>query len=127
MVNPNLTGMNSSDSSQEKPKNTSRMKGVEAVLIVTFALGAVVMASGTFAFSTVHYARKEDVALAHTALAPSYPPSGATSTPVAVTHVSTPSSVRALYMTSWVAGTPSLRNNVVADLETTSANALVID
>jgi hypothetical protein len=42
-------------------------------------------------------------------------------------HIPTPSAVRAIYMTSWVAGTPSLRAHVLNLLNTTSANAVVID
>lgn len=43
------------------------------------------------------------------------------------THVTTPPSVKALYMTSWVAGTRDIRNRVVNLVNTTEANALVID
>ena len=43
------------------------------------------------------------------------------------THKTTPDAVKALYMTSWVAGTGDLRNNVVHLIETTEANAVVID
>jgi hypothetical protein len=45
----------------------------------------------------------------------------------AVTHIKTPESVRALYMTSWVAGTSSIRDRVINLLDTTEANAVVID
>ena len=43
------------------------------------------------------------------------------------THVKTPDSVRAIYMTSWVAGTPSIRENILKLFDTTEANAIVID
>ena len=43
------------------------------------------------------------------------------------THIPTPTAVKALYMTSWVAGTPSLRSKVVSILDTTEANSVVID
>lgn len=43
------------------------------------------------------------------------------------THVVTPDSVRALYMTSWVAGTPSLRTKLVDLIKETEINAIVID
>lgn len=54
-----------------------------------------------------------------------------TSSPVVpefvVTHVKTPEPVKALYMTSWVASTPSLAKKVIDLVDTTEANALVID
>ncbi|TSC61266.1 MAG: Uncharacterized protein Greene041614_1132 [Parcubacteria group bacterium Greene0416_14] len=43
------------------------------------------------------------------------------------THVATPKAVKAIYMTSWVAGTNDFRNRLVNLLDTTEANALVID
>lgn len=43
------------------------------------------------------------------------------------THIKTPDSVRAIYMTSWVAGTPSLRANIVKLVQETEINSLVID
>jgi hypothetical protein len=52
----------------------------------------------------------------------------ATSTPVFVaTHLPTPVPVKGIYMTSWVAGTPSLRTSLVRLLDTTEANTVVID
>ncbi|TAL49416.1 hypothetical protein EPN83_00700 [Patescibacteria group bacterium] len=44
-----------------------------------------------------------------------------------VTHLATPESVRGVYMTSWVAGTPSLRNHIVLLLDETELNTVVID
>ncbi|MES3005359.1 MAG: putative glycoside hydrolase [Patescibacteria group bacterium] len=44
-----------------------------------------------------------------------------------ITHVKTPASVKAIYMTSWVAGTNSIRDNVVNIIDTTEVNAVVID
>jgi hypothetical protein len=44
-----------------------------------------------------------------------------------VTHIETPEPVKALYMTSWVAGTNSLRKHVLNLVRTTEANSLVID
>jgi hypothetical protein len=45
----------------------------------------------------------------------------------AMSHVATPSRVRAIYMSSWVAGTPSIRNRLVELIDTTELNAVVID
>jgi hypothetical protein len=42
-------------------------------------------------------------------------------------HISTPDSVRAIYMTSWVAATPSLRANLLQIIDETEINAVVID
>ncbi len=42
-------------------------------------------------------------------------------------HVLSPSSVKALYMTSWVAGSPDIRGHILGLLDTTEANAVVID
>ena len=44
-----------------------------------------------------------------------------------VTHILTPKAVRAVYMTSWVAGTKSLRNHIVSLIDTTELNAVIID
>lgn len=43
------------------------------------------------------------------------------------THIETPNPVKALYMSSWVAGTPSIRERVVRLIDETEANAVVID
>lgn len=42
-------------------------------------------------------------------------------------HVKTPTVVRAVYMTSWVAGTPSIRSRVVKLIDETEINSIVID
>lgn len=43
------------------------------------------------------------------------------------THISTPEPLKALYMTSWVAGSRKLRNNLVNLIDSTELNAVVID
>ncbi|PIP87314.1 hypothetical protein COW81_00925 [Candidatus Campbellbacteria bacterium CG22_combo_CG10-13_8_21_14_all_36_13] len=43
------------------------------------------------------------------------------------THIKTPESLRAVYMTSWVAGTPSIREKIIKLIDSTEANAVVID
>ena len=47
--------------------------------------------------------------------------------PIPAKHLPTPEPLRALYMTSWVAGTPSMRSHVVNLIENTEASAIVID
>ncbi len=49
------------------------------------------------------------------------------SAPLEVSHVKTPKNVRALYMSSWVAGTPSIRARLVKLIDDTELNAVVID
>lgn len=44
-----------------------------------------------------------------------------------VSHIKTPDTVKALYMSSWVAGTPSIRSKLVKLVEDTELNAIVID
>jgi hypothetical protein len=50
-----------------------------------------------------------------------------TSTLVIVTHISTPEHVKAIYMSSWVAGTPSVRARLITLINETELNAVVID
>ena len=47
--------------------------------------------------------------------------------PFVATHIMTPDTVKGVYMTSWVAGTPSLRANIVRLLDETELNSVVID
>ncbi len=44
-----------------------------------------------------------------------------------VTHIETPKAVKALYMTSWVAGTRKIRDRLISVVDSTEANSLVID
>jgi len=58
--------------------------------------------------------------------------SATTTTPIIetgrqATHVSTPEAVKGIYMTSCVAATPSLRNNLVKLIDETELNTVVID
>lgn len=46
---------------------------------------------------------------------------------IVVTHIKTPSVVKGVYMTSWVAGTNSLKNKVEDLIDTTEINTVVID
>lgn len=43
------------------------------------------------------------------------------------THIPTPKNVKAIYMSSWVAGTPSIRERLVHIIDTTEINTVVID
>jgi len=42
-------------------------------------------------------------------------------------HVPTPESVKAIYMTSWIAGSPNLRRDLVDFIDSSEANSIVID
>ena len=44
-----------------------------------------------------------------------------------VSHIKTPDNVRAVYMSSWVAGTPSVREKIIKLIDTTEINSVVID
>jgi len=43
------------------------------------------------------------------------------------THIDTPASVKGIYMTSWVAGTPSIRQGIIDLIEETELNSIIID
>lgn len=47
--------------------------------------------------------------------------------PFVATHIEMPKAVKAVYMTSWVAGTPSLRTKIVDLIDTTEINSIVLD
>jgi hypothetical protein len=51
----------------------------------------------------------------------------ATSSLSDVSHIATPPTVKAVYMSSWVASTPSVRSAIVDMIDTTELNAIVID
>ncbi len=44
-----------------------------------------------------------------------------------MTHITTPNPVRAVYMSSWVASTPSMRDKIINLIDTSEINAVVID
>ncbi len=46
---------------------------------------------------------------------------------IPVSHIKTPDKVKALYMSSWVAGSPTFRNSLVKIIDETELNAIVID
>lgn len=50
-----------------------------------------------------------------------------TSTERIVTHIKTPEHVKAIYMSSWVAGSPAFRDKLVKIIDDTEINAIVID
>lgn len=48
-------------------------------------------------------------------------------TPIIATHITTPEKVKALYMSSWIAGVPSKRSRLVDIVDKTELNSVVID
>lgn len=46
---------------------------------------------------------------------------------IPVTHIATPENVKALYISSWVAGTTNFRDSIIKIIDTTELNAIVID
>src|SRR3989338_5576666 len=87
-----------------------------------FAFAAIVVFSVPIFFSTTYEPGSEEARVAAVDGAVTQeekePP---------VVHIKTPKSVKAVYMTSCVAGTPSLRNKLVALIEETELNSIVID
>lgn len=47
--------------------------------------------------------------------------------PIVVTHISTPKEVKAVYISSWVAGSPKIRDTIIDMVDKTELNAIVID
>lgn len=47
--------------------------------------------------------------------------------PVVSSHIQTPEQVRALYMSAWVASTPSMRDGIIKLIDSTNINAVVVD
>lgn len=99
-------------------KTTTIFKGGAAAALILGA-GSVVF----FDVHTPHSALVYEKGAARAQLAVGEPEEEA----FVVTHLDTPPSVKAVYMTSWVAGTPSLRSRVVRLIEESELNALVID
>lgn len=46
---------------------------------------------------------------------------------IPVTHIETPKSVKAVYISSWVAGSPKFRDSIIKMIDDTELNAVVID
>ncbi|MDB4984560.1 MAG: hypothetical protein JWM20_739 [Patescibacteria group bacterium] len=95
--------------------------GIAGIVII----GAVFLAVHiTHARAQARVAQANAVAAAQAAIAaaaPQVPP------PPVITHIATPPVVKALYMTSWIASSPKLRQHVVDMVNTTEANAIVLD
>jgi len=105
------------------------LTGFLIVIIVTiFSVGIVMAKNNKFATGNTVNNTTDDSAVAdlmndaekNNSLIPTEP------IPT-VNHLKTPTEVRALYMSSWVASTPSMRDHIIEIVDTTNINALVID
>lgn len=93
-------------------------KAICASGVFVFAFFAFFILSHTYYFgSTVeHYLNQATVAKGFSQAKPEI-----------VSHIQTPKPVKAIYMTSWVAGEKSIRNRLVDLIDNTELNSVVID
>lgn len=91
---------------------------------IFFGIIILLIAGGVYAYvSSKKTAATETI--------PSEVPTEATSTPEVLApqtvHMATPEPVKAVYVSSWVAATPSILNRVIKLVDETEANAVVLD
>lgn len=108
----------SSPKTQRSNKKNKNFALVSLIVIVVIAVASLLLPD----IFSVDYDSKKLIASVSTTTASTTPPEK----PV-VTHVKVPASMKAIYMTSWVAGTKSIRNNVINIIDTTEVNAVIID
>ena len=100
-------------------------------LFSPLVIGLATLVIGTGAFLIIHkihtdHARALATITAQESVATPQVTTPAIAQPVA-THLATPSVVKALYMTSWIASSPKLRAHVLDLVNTTEVNAVVLD
>lgn len=109
------------------------MKIISAVATVVISIFFWIMYSGyehlsvAKSLGTEEYVLAEDVVASSSQVVATSSTEEATSTVRVVTHIKTPEHVKSIYMSSWVAGTPSIRARLVKLIDTTELNAVVID
>ena len=92
----------------------------QIILISVLSLAGVLIIIFSPGFSD-HYSSKDSLSSVVSATTTS-------KTPVfEASHISTPAAVKGIYMTSWVAGTPKLRDGLVKIMDHTEINSVVID
>ncbi|MCR4281151.1 MAG: putative glycoside hydrolase [Candidatus Kaiserbacteria bacterium] len=94
------------------------------------AIGSVVVATGVFATDLggkIVRAGADAFASSTVSFERATSTSSASPEKPKVAHIATPASVRAIYMTQCVVGTPSFRSDLVKLIDTTELNAVVID
>ncbi len=100
-------------------------------LKITLIIILVLASAGALAYSLplatkTSYVRGENKETTPTEQVKEAPPVDTTPVRV-VTHIPTPDIVKGIYMTSWVAGTNSLRSKIISLIDTTEANTIIID
>ncbi len=94
---------------------------------VTLLLASILGAGAVFVYAYLQLPTV--LSVSYTGIALTVAPGGETPTPAASTtlHLETPESVKAIYMSQCVVGTPSFRDSLVRFVEESDLNALVID
>ncbi len=100
---------------QTKPRSARSINRALVIASVLFSGGLV---WGGYNFLTATFPERT---LQYTAIVPEI------SNKPRVTHLPTPEPLKAIYMTSWVAGTPYIRNHLIKLIDETELNAVVID
>lgn len=103
---------------KSRTKESIRAYRIGASLITLFIFLFVITYIGIPGFSDIRYVSTGLVATATTTPEEIIPE---------VVHIKTPKAVKGIYMTSCVASTPSLRNNLVKLIDETEINSVVID
>lgn len=99
----------------------------KGLFVIVFIIVGIVVAVSVFDVNAVSY--EKDIAVEQEEMVPE---EEAIETipeedPFVITHIETPEAVKGLYMSSWVAATPSIRNKIIKLVDETEINALVID
>lgn len=94
-------------------------------LVVAYFIYAYFVSRDSFRGEPIRYiAEKNNAAEVTSALKK---PSGPEVKKRVVTHIKTPEAVKAVYISSWVAGTKSFRDKIIKMIDETELNAIVID
>lgn len=118
------------------PVSKTKNKNIKIIIIVTFALAVFLFFSfkNKFVFSSKNPNTNAVINSGSSTLNANIllsvaktSTSIATSTQDLVSHIKTPEPLKSLYMTSWVAGTPSMRDHIIFLADTTEINSVVVD
>ncbi len=112
----------------QKYKNICVVVGAFLFLAIFFAVMPMVFSDHYVAGQNASLAKAMSGMFSNTSPASTTSPVATSTTPTfTATHVAPPTVIKGIYMTSWVAGTPSLRAVLVALASSTEINAVVID
>jgi hypothetical protein len=97
-------------------------------ILIIAGLAVIIIGGGTFAYAQFSQRPEKTplVTLIDTVLVDQIPAVPEIVKPV-VTHMATPASVKAIYVSSWVASSPAPLKRVLDLIETTEVNAVVLD